>query len=314
MNGCKNCPHDCDLLVVGAGPAGLAAAVNAASEGLRTLVLERADEVGGQAFHASRIENYLGFPLGLSGSELAQSAAEQAARFGADIHTGTTVIDLRRTDNQLAAMCSNGHTYECAAALVASGVDYRRLDAPGVNELAGAGVFYGAMPPEQNWTGKRVFVVGGANSAGQAAAYLAQRKAEVTILTRSPLEKSMSAYLRERIGAEPRIQTWLGARVAAAHGEDQLTGLIVSTPSEIGGHKADALLVFIGAEPRTSWAPVLDIDAKGFIEAENLSTSEPGVFVAGDVRAGSVKRVSAAAGEGAMAISAIHRYLERRDV
>lgn len=323
---CADADHACDLVIIGAGPAGLAAAVNAASEGLSTIVLERSPRIGGQASSSSRIENYLGFPLGLSGEELASAAGEQALRFGAKIHTGATVIDLRRLDDHhVQAMCESGTVYLCRTALVTSGVTYRTLDAPGTAELIGRGIEYGISPSEAaRYDGRKVFVVGGANSAGQAALHLAEHGAEVTILTRSPLHKGMSTYLLDRILPDDRIAIWPGSRVAAARakytepfgGPGILGHLVVANDNHVATHEADALFVFIGAEPRTSWAPQLRLDLKGFIRTgydsgtrSYLETSEPGIFAAGDVRSDSVKRVSAAAGEGSMAVSEIHRYL-----
>lgn len=312
--------HVCDLLIVGAGPAGLAAAVNAASEGLRTIVLERGDTVGGQASSSSRIENYLGFAEGLTGAELATQAESQARRFGAELVTGAPVIDLRTTeDGGQQAMCATGHVYVCRAAVVTSGVTYRTLDVPGAQELIGRGVFYGSSPAQaEDYRGKRVFVVGGANSAGQAALHFAQHGAEVTILSRSPLEKSMSTYLIDRI-QDLDIPVQKGARVAAVHGPDEIDSVTVATPESVATHKAEGLFVFIGAEPRTSWAPSIGTDSRGFIltgsdvglkDRAYLETSQRGVFAAGDVRAGSVKRVAAAVGEGSMTVQFVHRYLE----
>lgn len=326
---CAAGDHRCDVLVIGAGPAGLAAAVNAASEGLEVIVLERCAQVGGQASSSSRIENYLGFPLGLSGAELAKSADEQARRFGAEIHTAAHVIDLRRVDSDhVQAMCASGTVYTCRTAILTTGVTYRTLDAPGVNELLGRGVEYGFTPGEaERWRDGRVFVVGGANSAGQAALHLAQHGANVTILTRSPLNKGMSAYLLDRI-ADASIPVWQGARVAAVTGvyDDangaSLEGVTVAMPETIRTELADGLFIFIGAEPRTSWAPQLLTDRKGFVLTGPdvpgdprlyLETSETGVFAAGDMRASSVKRVAAAAGEGAMAVQFVHRYLTQKE-
>lgn len=327
---CEVCAtHECDLLVVGAGPAGMAAAVNAASEGLRVIVLDASDHVGGQARTSSRIENYLGFPSGLTGEELAEAAEAQARRFGATIHHAAEVIDVRPTDaGDFQVMCASGTVYTCRTILVASGVTYRRLEAPGVDDLVGRGIFYGVSPSQaEDYRGQRVFVVGGANSAGQAALHLAQHGAEVTILTRSPLTKSMSQYLVERIEEHREIHVLIG-RVAAAHGTDTLTGITISTDEAIWTHSAAGLFIFIGAEPRTAWAPQIATDTAGFILTGNdvpellddittlagrsfLETSIHGIFAAGDVRAGSVKRVSAAAGEGAMAVQFIHKHLAR---
>ncbi len=323
MNGCTNCPHDCQLLIVGAGPAGLAAAVNAASEGVHTIVLERADIVGGQASHSARIENYLGFPQGISGADLSAATFAQAQRFGADLRLGSAVIDVRRVEGGFQVTCSNGHTFTCQSILAASGVDYRRLEVPGVNELVGRGVSYGALPERSFELNEReVVVVGGANSAGQAVVYLADHGANVTLVTRSPLEKSMSQYLIDRIHKLP-VEVEVGARVAAAHGEDQLSGVTIASDERIyTAVDVAALMIFIGATPRTGWAPHLASDRAGFILAGHdlpdldrlhQETSEPGIFVAGDLRAGSVKRVAAAAGEGVAAVASIHRYLERSE-
>jgi thioredoxin reductase (NADPH) len=331
MDDCPQCdvPHSCDVLIVGGGPAGLAAAVNAASEGLRTIVLERAGAVGGQASASSRIENYLGFADGLTGAQLAEQARAQAERFGAKLVTDSQVIDLRPTgDGGHQAMCQSGHVYVCRTALVTSGVTYRTLDVPGATELLGRGVFYGASPTQAALANDAdIFIVGGANSAGQAALHFAQHN-RVTILTRSPLNKGMSAYLIERIEAASNITVDVGARVAALHGAyndadgSYLDGVTVATPDRVVTHVADAVYVFIGAEPRTSWAPGLLTGRRGFILTGQdvpgaprayLETSTAGVFAAGDVRAGSVKRVAAAAGEGAMSVQFIHHYLDQFD-
>lgn len=298
---------------------------------MHTFLLERHGEVGGQASNSSRIENYLGFPLGLSGAELAESAREQAERMGAILRTHTYIIDARAWDDVFQLTCSTGHVFHCHSILIASGVDYRRLEAPGVDELVGRGVYYGALPPDVHvYENKPVYVVGGANSAGQAALYMAEHGASVNLLTRSALAKSMSTYLIERL--EPLVVVQEGARVAAAHsdGEGVLSGVTIATSETILGAAASALLVFIGAEPRTAWVPHLATDRAGFIlagpedlrEAEAwpltargpmyLETSHPGIFVAGDVRSGSVKRVAAAAGEGAQAVQYVHRFIEQR--
>jgi thioredoxin reductase (NADPH) len=321
---CTQCDHECDLLVIGAGPAGLAAAVNAASEGLRTIVLDRAHAVGGQASSSSRIENYLGFPTGVTGAELAELARDQAVRFGAEIHTGSAVIDLRTNDAGHAATCESGKTYHCSTVLVSTGVTYRSLDVPGIGPLVGRGVGYGVSPHEaEDYRGARVFIVGGANSAGQAAINLAQHGATVEIVTRSPLEKSMSTYLLERIRKSNDIEVRTGARIAAVrgNGDHRLGHITVADAEKIETVDAAGLFVFIGAEPHVDWAPQLAKDSRGFILTGSdvgngrkapmfLETSVPGVFAAGDVRSSSVKRVAAAAGEGAQAVQFIHRHLE----
>ena len=321
MSACGYCDgkHECDLLVLGAGPAGLAAAVNAASEGLHTIVLEREGEVGGQASTSSKIENYLGFASGLSGAELTEQARAQAVRFGALIHPEAPVIDLRGEHGDFTAMCENGSVYGCRTGLIATGVTYRALDAPGVDKLLGRGIGYGLNPGEvEDYRDKRVFVVGGANSAGQAALHLESHGADVNILTRSPLEKGMSQYLLERI-EDSGITVLEGARVAAARGEDALDSIVVARPDAISSEEADGLFIFIGAEPRTDWTPVHK-DGRGFIltgadlpdlSRDYLETSVEGIYAAGDVRAGSVKRVAAAAGEGATAVQFIHKYLDK---
>lgn len=319
--------HRCDLLIVGGGPAGLAAAVNAASEGLHTIVLDRAATFGGQASTSSRIENYLGFPVGLSGAELAEAAVQQARRFGAELHNSSTVIDLRTVDAQHQVMCESGSIYTCPAILIASGVTYRRLDVPGIEELVGRGVYYGVNPGDvEAFRGQHVHVVGGANSAGQAAIHLAQHGAEVDILTRSPLDKGMSTYLIERI-RDLDIRVRQGARVAAVRGElgsaskPWLSHVTVADPERIDTEESAALLVFIGAEPHVEWAPQLARDGRGFIltgsdildaPRQFLESSTPGVFVAGDVRSSSVKRVAAAAGEGAMTVQFVHKFLSNQ--
>jgi thioredoxin reductase (NADPH) len=332
---CTTCTqYECDLLVIGGGPAGLAAAVNAASEGLNVIVLDRSTHVGGQARSSSRIENYLGFGTGVSGEELATQAEAQAVRFGAEIHHGTEVIDVRPTeDGRHQIMCASGHVYTCRTVLIASGVTYRRLDAPGVEQLTGHGVYYGVSPSQaEDYRGARTFIVGGANSAAQAALHLVKHGSEVTILTRSPLSKSASAYLVDRV-TEAGITVVEGARVAAVQAAYSdadgayLDAITVSTPDGVASHAADGLFVFIGAEPRVHWAPQLATDSRGFVLTGTdvpgippavfprlyLETSVRGIFAAGDVRSGSVKRVAAAAGEGSMAVSLIHRYLDRQE-
>lgn len=326
---CEPCQeHECDLLIIGAGPAGLAAAVSAASEGLRVIVLERSKTAGGQMGTSSRIENYLGFVNGLSGADLATAAIAQAERFGADIHAGAEVIDLRGeghgTERHHRAICATGNTYSCTAILVAAGVTYRRLEVPGADPLLGRGIFYGASPTQAaEYAGQRVFMVGGANSAGQAAIFLASNHADVDIITRSPLEKSMSQYLIDRIAACPNITVHTSARVAAVRGtRHRLSHVTVADTDGVETHQAAALFAFIGADPQTDWAPQLKKDPRGFIltgqDASGinsdgrmfLETSEAGIFAAGDIRYGSVKRVAASAGEGAMATQFIHRYLD----
>ncbi len=323
-----------DLVIVGGGPAGLAAAVYGASEGLRTVLVER-EAPGGQAGQSSRIENYLGFPNGLSGSELARRALDQARRFGAEVLTVQEVVGLDARGPQRVVRLGGGDELAGHTVLVASGVSYRLLDAPGVAELTGAGVYYGAAMAEADACAEQeVVVVGGANSAGQAAVFLARRAAKVTILVRADsLAKSMSHYLIEQIEGIDNIEVRTETVVAAAHGDGQLQRLDLAakdgTPIETVD--ANAMFVFIGAAPHTDWlGDHVARDPRGFVLAgadvaaldgdlrwplarerdpHLLESSLPGVFVAGDVRSRSIKRVASAVGEGSMAVQFIHEYL-----
>jgi thioredoxin reductase (NADPH) len=316
-----------DLVVVGGGPAGLAAAVYGASEGLKTVMVER-EAPGGQAGQSSRIENYLGFPAGLSGSDLARRATDQARRLGAELLTVQEAVGLRAEGSARLVDLSGGGVLSASCVIVASGVSYRQLDTPGFPELTGAGIYYGAaMTEARGCADQHVVVIGGANSAGQAAVYFSGYAARVTMLVRGPsLERSMSHYLIEQIAAQANIEVRTGTSALAAESEDaRLTGLRVGTPGGEETLQADACFVFIGASPRTDWLDgVLARDARGFILAGRdaqaggwplqrepylLETTVPGVFVAGDVRARSIKRVASAVGEGSMAVSLIHEYL-----
>jgi thioredoxin reductase (NADPH) len=315
-----------DLVVVGGGPAGLAAAVYGASEGLKTVMVER-EAPGGQAGQSSRIENYLGFPAGLSGSDLARRATDQARRLGAELLTVQEAVGLRVEGSARLVALSGGGALSASCVIVASGVSYRQLDTPGFPELTGAGIYYGAaMTEARACADQHVVVIGGANSAGQAAVYFGGYAAQVTMLVRSTLEKSMSHYLIEQIAARGNIEVRTGSTALAAESEDgHLARLRVAGPDGEETIPADACFVFIGAAPRTDWLDgVLARDARGFILAGRdaqaagwplprepyiLETTIPGVFVAGDVRARSIKRVASAVGEGSMAVSLIHEYL-----
>jgi thioredoxin reductase (NADPH) len=317
-----------DLVIVGGGPAGLAAAVYGASEGLRTVMVER-EAPGGQAGQSSRIENYLGFPSGLSGSDLARRATDQARRLGAELLTVQDAVGLRAEGAGRIVELSGGGELSANCVLVASGVSYRQLDTPGFAELTGAGVYYGAALAEaRSCADQQVVVIGGANSAGQGAVHFSGFAASVTMLVRGPsLERSMSHYLIEQLAALANVTVRTETVATAAEGEDgRLRRLRIRGPdgdeSAIG---ADACFVFIGASPRTDWLEgVVARDGRGFILAGPdvqangwplardpypLETSVPGVFVAGDVRARSIKRVASAVGEGSMAVSLIHEYL-----
>jgi thioredoxin reductase (NADPH) len=317
-----------DLVIVGGGPAGLAAAVYGASEGLRTVMVEQ-EATGGQAGQSSRIENYLGFPMGLSGSDLARRGTDQARRLGAELLTVREVVSLE-VDGAGRFIRLGGEEAQLSAncVLVASGVSYNQLQAPGFAELTGAGIYYGAALSEaRSCADQHVVVIGGANSAGQAAVYFSGYASRVTMLVRGEsLTKSMSKYLVEQLEALPNVEIRTRSQAVAAEGDDHLGQLRIR---DADGNEAledvDACFVFIGAAPRTDWLDgVVARDEKGFIlsgldipdggwplhrDPMVLETSVPGVFVAGDVRARSIKRVASAVGEGSMAVSLIHQYL-----
>jgi thioredoxin reductase (NADPH) len=316
-----------DLVVVGGGPAGLGAAVYGASEGLRTVMVER-EAPGGQAGQSSRIENYLGFPAGLSGSDLARRATDQARRLGAELLTVQEAVGLRAEGAGRLVELSGGGVLSANCVLIASGVSYRQIDAPGFEALTGAGVYYGAaMTEARSCTDQHVVVIGGANSAGQAAVHFSTYASLVTMLVRGDsLANSMSQYLIEQIAALANIEVRTGSAAVAAEGaEGHLHCLRVRGPGGDTVLEADACFVFIGALPHTDWLEgVVARDARGFILAGSdaqaagwplkrdpylLETSVPGVFVAGDVRARSIKRVASAVGEGSMAVTLIHEYL-----
>jgi thioredoxin reductase (NADPH) len=323
-----------DLAVVGAGPGGLGAAVYGASEGLRTILVERR-ATGGQAGQSSRIENYLGFPDGVSGAQLTDRARRQAQRFGTELLTAQDVTCLDAKGSARVLTCAGGPQIVAHTVILATGVSYRTLDVPGLAELTGRGVFYGSAATEAPaCSGADVYIVGGANSAGQAAVYFSRYAARVHLVVRGDnLAQSMSAYLIEQIESIPRIQVHACTEVAAGHGTEHLEGLTLRDRNTGQTRDVDAswLFVFIGAEPHTSWLDgLVERDAQGFVvtgpdlvvggrrpkgwrldrDPYHLETSISGVFAAGDVRANSVKRVASAVGEGAMAVTLVHRYLE----
>jgi thioredoxin reductase (NADPH) len=317
-----------DLVIVGGGPAGLAAAVYGASEGLRTVMVER-EAPGGQAGMSSRIENYLGFPAGLSGSDLARRATDQARRLGAELLTVQDAAALRVEGSGRFVELSGGGSLSANTVLIASGVAYRKLEAPGFAELTGSGIYYGAALTEARaCKDQHVVVIGGANSAGQAAVYFSGWAGKVTMLVRGAgLESSMSQYLIEQIAGLENVEVRTRSQAVAAEGEDgHLRALTIrGADGAETVETADACFVFIGAAPRTDWlSEVVARDERGFILAGAdarasgwplrrdpyvLESSVPGVFVAGDVRARSIKRVASAVGEGSMAVSLIHEYL-----
>ena len=326
-----------DLIVIGGGPAGLGAAVYGASEGLRTVLVERT-ATGGQAGQSSRIENYLGFPDGVSGSQLTERARRQATRFGAELLTTRDVVGLDVNGSARTVRFADGGTIGAHTVILATGVSYRQLGAPGLDDMTGRGVYYGSTLTEAAaCTGQDIYIVGGANSAGQAAVYLAKHAKSVTILVRgASLERSMSYYLIQQLREIGNISVRTCTEVIAAEGSDHLERLTLRDTStgatEIVG--AQWLFLFIGAAPLTDWLDgVVDRDERGFVVAGpdlsasidgdrppgweldrapyHLETSVPGVFVAGDARAESAKRVASAVGEGAMAVMLVHRYLEK---
>jgi thioredoxin reductase (NADPH) len=322
-----------DLTIIGGGPAGLAAAVYGASEGLSTLLLER-EAPGGQAGMSSRIENYLGFPSGLSGSELARRALDQARKFGAEVLTPAEAVSIRNDGSSKVIQLTNGQEVTTRTVLIATGVAYRRLEIPGIDALTGAGVYYGAAITEAvSCQGESVYIVGGANSAGQAAVYLARFAAQVTMLVRGKsLADTMSKYLIDQIAATPNIQVRVCAQVTEVFGTDKLESLTIydSQTNNSESVSARALFIFIGAVPGTEWVRgLVERDERGFIlsgvdlmrEGKRphgwrlernpyyLESSVPGIFVAGDVRHGSIKRVASGVGEGSMAVQFVHQFL-----
>ncbi len=323
-----------DLIIVGAGPAGLAAAVYGASEGLRTVVIEK-EAAGGQAGTSARIENYLGFPQGVSGADLTRRATTQAKRLGAEILTAQEVTSLRVEDPYRFVTLDDGTELSCHALLISTGVKVRELDVPGIEPLIGASVYYGAATSEAvHYKDKRVFVVGGANSAGQGAMFLSRFAREVTVLIRGDsLKTSMSQYLIDQIAGTDNISLTVNTEVTAVGGTDHLEAITMT--NNVSGESetvpADAMFIFIGAVPHTDIVKgVVELDDAGFIYTGQdlirdgrrprnwkprrdpflMETSVPGIFAAGDVRHGVIRRVASAVGQGSVAVSLVHKYLE----
>jgi thioredoxin reductase (NADPH) len=324
-----------DLAIVGGGPAGLAAAVYGASEGLHTVIVER-EAPGGQAGMSSRIENYLGFPTGLSGGDLARRAVVQAQRFGVEILSPQEALGVRTEASYRILKLADGVEISCHALMIATGVQWRRLEAPGIDRLQGAGVYYGGGATEAlSCKNEIVYVVGGANSAGQAAMNFAKYAGRVVILVRGQsLSSTMSQYLIDQVKQTPNIQVWAHASVAEAHGETHLEEISVlcSDTKKVERVPASAMFIFIGALPRTEWlGDLIERDDRGFIltgpdlirDGERpkgwtlerdpflLEANVPGIFAVGDVRHGSVKRVASGVGEGSVAVQFIHQYLSK---
>jgi thioredoxin reductase (NADPH) len=323
-----------DLTIVGGGPAGLAAAVYGASEGLHTVMIER-EAPGGQAGMSSRIENYLGFPTGLSGGDLARRAVVQAKRFGVEI-LAQEAVGVRTEGPYRIIKLADGNEISCHALMIATGVQWRRLEAPGVDRLQGAGIYYGGdATAALSCQGEIVYVVGGANSAGQAAMNFARYAERVVILVRGEsLSSTMSQYLIDQVLKTPNIQLWTHASVAEVHGETHLEEISVlcSDTGKVERVPASAMFIFIGALPRTDWlAGVVERDERGFLltgpdvirdgqrpkgwvlgrDPFLLETNIPGIFAVGDVRHGSIKRVASGVGEGSVAVQFIHQYLSK---
>src|ERR1700724_4726383 len=324
-----------DLAIVGGGPAGLAAAVYGASEGLHTVMIER-EAPGGQAGMSSRIENYLGFPTGLSGGDLARRAVVQAQRFGVEILAPQEAVAVRTEGSYRIMKLADGNEISCHVLMIATGVQWRRLEAPGIDKLQGAGIYYGGGATEAlSYKGEIVYGVGGANSAGQAAMNFARYAERVIILVRGEsLSSTMSQYLIDQVQQTPNIQLWKHASLAEAHGETHLEEISVlcSDTNQVERVPASAMFIFIGALPRTDWlANVVEGDERGFLltgpdlirdgqrpqgwgrdrPSVLLETNVPGIFAVGDVRHGSIKRVASGVGEGSVAVQFIHQYLSK---
>jgi thioredoxin reductase (NADPH) len=321
-----------DLVIVGGGPSGLAAAVYGASEGLKTLMVER-EAPGGQAGTTSRIDNYLGFPAGLSGADLARRAVAQATRLGAEILTPQEVVSVGVEDNYKVVRLTDGSEVSCQALLVATGVEYRKLNLPDADRLAGSGIYYGGATTEAPfYSGERVAVMGGGNSAGQAAVYLSRFAEHVTVLIRaSDLGAGMSAYLVDQIEAAENITVRTNTNVVGVHGAEVLEAVDIA--NKVDGAEemlqVAAMFVFIGQAPRTDWlGDLVERDQAGFVltgtdlaigdhltgwqlerQPYLLETNVPGILCAGDVRSGSVKRIASSVGEGAMAVRFVHQVL-----
>lgn len=301
--------HTFDVLIIGSGPAGLSAAIYAASEGLTTCVIERESRFGGQAATSSKIENFYSQPA-ISGKAMTQRAIRQAKRFGVQFMRG----DINHIDTQKKiATCIGGMQITYRACVLATGVSYKTLELPGINDLINNGVFYGSNVIDQAPLCKdqHVIIVGGANSAGQAAMYLADYAAKVTMLIRSSIDKGMSKYLIDRICSHERIDVWEHAQVIRANGENGLeTVHIVKEDNEMCV-ACKKVFIFIGASPKTNWLPdSIALDDQGYIQTDSsFMTTEDGIFAVGDNRSGSMKRIAAAVGEGAQCVSSIHRYL-----
>jgi len=323
-----------DLIIIGAGPAGLGGAVYGASEGLRTVVIEK-EAAGGQAGTSARIENYLGFPQGISGADLTRRATTQAQRLGAEILTTREIVGLRVEDPYRYVILNDGSELSCRALLISTGVQVRELHVPGIEPFIGGSVYYGAATSEAvHYKGRKVFVIGGANSAGQGAMFLSRFASEVSVLVRNDsLQESMSQYLIDQINETKNITVMANSEVTAVEGTEHLRAITINNnkSGESETLPADAIFIFIGAVPSTAIVKgIVELDEAGFIYTGQdlmrngqrpknwkprrdpflLETSVPGIFAAGDVRHGVIRRVASAVGQGAVAVSLVHKYLE----
>jgi len=322
-----------DVVIIGGGPAGLASAVYGASEGLKTLIIER-KAPGGQAGTSSRIENYLGFPSGLTGADLSRRAISQAIRLGAEILSPKEVLSISETDNYKTITLHDQSSIKCRAVIITTGVDYKKLEIKGISDFTGAGIYYGAAVSEAaSCRGQHVYIVGGGNSAGQSAVYLSKFAKKVHILIRrESLSNTMSSYLIKQIESLPNIEVLTNCKIREASGGSHLEDLLIENikSKSLEKYKAAALYIFIGAKPFTDWlGEAIERDVNGFIRTGQnlrydsrfgqfwklkrdpylLETSIPGIFAAGDVRSGAMNRIASAVGEGSMAISFVHKYL-----
>lgn len=317
----------CDLVIVGGGPAGLSAALNAASEGLRTILCESSYTFGGQAGTSSLIENYLGFPEGISGRDLTQAAMRQAIKFNAEFHIPFHVIRIEREDEKIFVVDDNEDRICCMAVIIATGITYKRLAAINIGQFIGNGVSYGSPSLSDDFSGRTICIIGGANSAGQAACYLAQCSGcNVVLIVRSDsIEHKMSDYLVKKIRDYDNIRVMENSRVLEARGTLELDAIVVRTQINDKDETKELILtthlfILIGASPKTQWLrTVVPLDEYGFIMTGNNTCSlellptecAQGIFVAGDVRSGSAKRVAGAVGEGQRAVSDVHTYLSK---
>jgi len=321
-----------DLIIVGAGPAGLAAAVYGASEGLHTLLIDK-ETTGGQAGTSSRIENYLGFPTGISGADLARRAATQAARLGAEIITAQEVTKIKVEDPYKVVTLNDGTELVCNALIIATGVSLHQLDVPGIEKLNGAGIYYGAASTEAIfYKDKHIYIIGGANSAGQSAMLFSRYARKVTMLVRSNLSKSMSQYLINQIKSTDNIEVLSNTEIVEVHGNDKLEAITYKNyqSGELFTNSTPAIFIFIGAKPHTALLKnVVNLSDNGFVltgrdlitngkikgwplkrDPYLLETNVPGIFAAGDVVHGVIRRVAIAVGQGSTAVSSVHQYLK----